>query len=239
MYDAPLARVLVVDDDPGLRSLLGDYLSQHGFTTIGAGSASEMDEVLANTDVDVIVLDMMMPGENGLSVCRRLSGNGAPIVMLSAMSEETDRIVGLELGAADYVGKPCNPRELLARVRAVLRRQDAPPLARGLGPIITFAGWRLDRVRREAVSPSGREVVLSRSEALVLELLIEHPGQVVRRENLLARAASRGRDLNDRAMDVQVSRLRRKLDDEGVGRPLIVTIRHEGYMFDAAVETVH
>ena len=239
MYDQSAARVLVVDDDPGVRTLLSDYLSQHGFMTLGAASAAEMDDVLTNTPVDLIILDLMMPGEDGLSVCRRLSGRAAPIVMLSAMSEETDRIVGLELGAADYVGKPCNPRELLARVRAVLRRQEPLATVQGLGPIITFAGWRLDRVRREALSPSGREVLLSRSEFLVLEMLIEHAGRVVRRDDLLVLAAARGRDLNSRAMDVQISRLRRKFEEGEQDHPLIVTVRHEGYMFDALVETAH
>lgn len=235
--ESAASRILVVDDDAGIRDVLGDYLSQHGFVAFGAGSAAEMDEVLASTPVDLIVLDMMMPGEDGLSVCRRLSGKGAPILMLSAMSEETDRIVGLELGAADYVGKPCNPRELLARVRAVLRRQDAPQSGVA-GTVVTFSGWRLDRVRREITTPNGHEVVLSRSEFIMLEMLVENAGRIVRREQLLEHARLGGRDVNERAMDVQISRLRRKLNEED-SKELIVTVRGEGYLFDATVENEH
>ncbi|WAC60700.1 response regulator transcription factor [Brevundimonas sp. SL130] len=237
MLENSASRILVVDDDAGIRDVLGDYLSQHGFIAYQAGSASEMDEVLASTPVDLIVLDMMMPGEDGLSVCRRMSGKGAPILMLSAMSEETDRIVGLELGAADYIGKPCNPRELLARVRAVLRRQDTvqSPMS---GTVVTFLGWRLDRVRREITTPSGQEVSLSRSEFVMLEMLVENAGRIVRREQLLAHARAAGRDVNERAMDVQISRLRRKLNEED-SKELIVTVRGEGYLFDAVVENEH
>lgn len=235
--ESAASRILVVDDDAGIRDVLGDYLSQHGFVAYGAGSAVEMDAVLASTPVDLIVLDMMMPGEDGLSVCRRLSGKSAPILMLSAMSEETDRIVGLELGAADYVGKPCNPRELLARVRAVLRRHDGAQ-AGVSGTVVTFAGWRLDRVRREITTPSGQEVVLSRSEFVMLEMLVENAGRIVRREHLLQHSRAAGRDVNERAMDVQISRLRRKLTEDD-SKELIVTIRGEGYLFDAVVETEH
>ncbi|GLK47234.1 DNA-binding response regulator [Brevundimonas intermedia] len=237
MLESSASRILVVDDDAGIRDVLGDYLSQHGFVAYQAGSASEMDEVLASTPVDLIVLDMMMPGEDGLSVCRRMSGKGAPILMLSAMSEETDRIVGLELGAADYIGKPCNPRELLARVRAVLRRQETAqsPMS---GTVVTFLGWRLDRVRREITTPSGQEVSLSRSEFVMLEMLVENAGRIVRREQLLAHARAAGRDVNERAMDVQISRLRRKLNEED-SKELIVTVRGEGYLFDAVVENEH
>lgn len=231
------SRILVVDDDAGIRDVLGDYLSQHGFIAYQAGSAREMDDVLATTPVDLIVLDMMMPGEDGLSVCRRMGGKGAPILMLSAMSEETDRIVGLELGAADYVGKPCNPRELLARVRAVLRRQETVRSDTS-GSVATFAGWRLDRMRREITTPVGREVVLSRSEFVLLEMLIENAGRIVRREQLLERTRVLGRDANERAMDVQISRLRRKMSEKG-SQDLIVTVRSEGYLFDAVVDKEH
>lgn len=228
----------MVDDDAGIREVLGDYLSQHGFVAFRAASASEMDDVLASTPIDLIVLDMMMPGEDGLSVCRRLSGKGAPIVMLSAMSEETDRIVGLELGAADYVGKPCNPRELLARVRAVLRRQETPLSGRSGTVVIFDGGWRLDRVRREITRPDGEAVVLSRSEFALMELLVENAGRIVRREHLLEQSGMVGRDVNERAMDVQISRLRRKLTD-GSSKEIIITVRGEGYLFDASIESQH
>src|SRR5690606_3991589 len=143
-------RILVVDDDPGIREVLTDYLRQHGYAAEGAATAAEMDRAMAARQPDLIVLDLMMPGEDGLSVCRRLVGKGPPVVMLSAMGEDTDRIIGLELGADDYLAKPCNPRELLARVRAVLRRAEQRGNgSAALGAGCEFAGWRLDLVRRE------------------------------------------------------------------------------------------
>lgn len=226
-------RILVVDDDPGIREVLCDYLGQHGFEARGCASAAEMDHALASRAPDLIVLDLMMPGEDGLSVCRRLAGKGGPpIVMLSAMGEDTDRIIGLELGADDYLPKPCNPRELLARVRAVLRRprddgSDSPALA--------FAGWRLDLLRRELTRPDGRPVTLSAGEFALLRAFAERPGRVLTRDQLLERARGADADVFDRAMDVQISRLRKKLDD-GSGLEMIQTLRGEGYMFDVRVE---
>ncbi|MGA0546029.1 response regulator [Brevundimonas sp. VNH65] len=227
------ARILVVDDDPGIREVLCDYLAQHGFQASGAASAAEMDRALQAGQIDLIVLDLMMPGEDGLSVVRRLGGKGPPVIMLSAMGEETDRIVGLELGADDYLAKPCNPRELLARVRAVLRRPredaeiDSPPTLR-------FAGWRLDLVRRELTRPDGMMVGLSGGEFSLLRALVERPGRVLTRDQLLEAARGVEADVFDRAMDVQISRLRKKLDD-GSGVDLIQTVRGEGYLFDAKV----
>lgn len=229
----PPARILVVDDDPGIREVLCDYLAQHGYQAFGVGSATEMDRALAATPPDAVVLDLMMPGEDGLSVVRRLSGKGPPIIMLSAMGEDTDRIVGLELGADDYLAKPCNPRELLARVRAVLRRPregDAPST-----PGLCFAGWRLDLLRRELTRPDGGAVTLSSGEFALLRAFAERPSRVLTRDQLLEAARGSDADVFDRAMDVQISRLRKKLDD-GSGSELIVTLRGEGYMFDAKVE---
>ena len=229
----PTARILVVDDDPGIREVLCDYLGQHGYRAFGVGSAAEMDRALAATPPDAIVLDLMMPGEDGLSVVRRLAGKGPPIVMLSAMGEDTDRIVGLELGADDYLAKPCNPRELLARVRAVLRRprENEAPTSPGL----CFAGWRLDLLRRELTRPDGVSVTLSSGEFTLLRAFAERPGRVLTRDQLLEMARGSDADVFDRAMDVQISRLRKKLDD-GSGADLIVTLRGEGYMFDTKVE---
>ncbi|MBN8527677.1 MAG: response regulator [Caulobacterales bacterium] len=229
----PTARILVVDDDPGIREVLCDYLSQHGYQTFGVGSAAEMDQALAATPPDVIVLDLMMPGEDGLSVVRRLSGKGPPIVMLSAMGEDTDRIVGLELGADDYLAKPCNPRELLARIRAVLRRPREAEERNT--PSLCFAGWRLDLLRRELTRPDGAATPLSAGEFALLRAFAERPSRVLTRDQLLERARGADADVFDRAMDVQISRLRKKLDD-GSGQELIVTLRGEGYMFDAKVE---
>ncbi|CAL1691123.1 Transcriptional regulatory protein OmpR [Brevundimonas subvibrioides] len=230
MSDTP-PRILVVDDDPGIREVLCDYLGQHGYEARGAASAVEMDRALASGPTDLIVLDLMMPGEDGLSVVRRLSGT-PPVVMLSAMGEDTDRIVGLELGADDYLAKPCNPRELLARIRAVLRRprdDDTPAEA-----ALTFDGWTLDLVRRELKRSNGESVQLSAGEFGLLRAFVERPGRVLTRDQLLEAARGTETDVFDRAMDVQISRLRKKLDD-GSGRDLITTIRGEGYRFDARV----
>ena len=226
-------RILVVDDDPGIREVLCDYLGQHGYETAGAASGAEMDPARAASAPDLIVLDLMMPGEDGLSVCRRLAGKGPPVVMLSAMGEDTDRIVGLELGADDYLAKPCNPRELLARVRAVLRRPREETAAEGQA--LVFAGWRLDLLRRELIRPDGALVSLSAGEFALLRAFAERPGRVLTREQLLERARGADADVFDRAMDVQISRLRKKLDD-GSGLEMIQTLRGEGYMFDVRVE---
>ena len=226
-------RILVVDDDPGIREVLCDYLVLHGYEATGAASAAEMDRALAQQALDLIVLDLMMPGEDGLSVCRRLAGKGPPIVMLSAMGEDTDRIIGLELGADDYLAKPCNPRELLARVRAVLRRPREDEADEG--PALTFAGWRLDLLRRELTRPDGRAVALSAGEFALLRAFAERPGRLLTRDQLLERARGADADVFDRAMDVQISRLRKKLDD-GSGLAMIQTLRGEGYMFDVRVE---
>ena len=227
------ARILVVDDDPGIREVLSEYLSQHGYEVSGAASAAEMDRTLAGGAVDLIVLDLMMPGEDGLSIVRRLSRKGPPIVMLSAMGEDTDRIVGLELGADDYLAKPCNPRELLARVRAVLRR----PREEGAAPghALRFAGWTLDLMRRELTRPDGQTVGLSSGEFALLRTFAERPGRVLTRDQLLEAARGADADVFDRAMDVQISRLRKKLDD-GSGLEMIQTLRGEGYRFEVKVE---
>ena len=226
-------RILVVDDDPGIREVLTEYLGQHGYATEGAATAAEMDRAIAARPPDLIVLDLMMPGEDGLSVCRRIAGKGPPIVMLSAMGEDTDRIIGLELGADDYLAKPCNPRELLARVRAVLRRPRDE--AAGDAPALLFAGWRLDLMRRELTRPDQQVVPLSAGEFALLRAFAERPGRVMTRDQLLERARGTDADIFDRAMDVQISRLRKKLDD-GSGLEMIQTLRGEGYMFDVKVE---
>ena len=232
------ARILMVDDDPGIRDVVSDFLGKHGYRVETAADGREMDEALERGPVDLIVLDVMLPGEDGLAICRRLAGidAGPPIIMLSAMGEDTDRIVGLEVGADDYVSKPCNPRELLARVRAVLRRTDqrsaAPPSVAGC----EFAGWRLDLVRRELRSPQGVVVNLSSGEFSLLRAFVERPQRVLTRDQLLEYARGPDSDAFDRAIDVQISRLRRKLDDGGGGQDLIRTIRNEGYMFTAKVK---
>ena len=230
------ARILIVDDDPGIRDVVAEFLGRHGYVVDTASDAPTMEHALARGPVDLVVLDVMLPGEDGLAICRRLSSRDGPaIIMLSAMGEETDRIVGLELGADDYLPKPCNPRELLARVRAVLRRRHEPRGQEdGLGPACEFAGWRLDLVRRELRSPDSVMVNLSGGEFSLLRAFVERPQRVLTRDQLLEMARGRDSDAYDRAIDVQISRLRRKLDDGGGGE-LIRTIRSEGYMFTPRV----
>jgi two-component system OmpR family response regulator len=234
-----LPRLLVVDDDPGLRDLVGSYLASHGFAVEGAADAREMDAKLAaGAPFDLLVLDQMLPGEDGLSIARRLSGTGMPIIMLSAMGADTDRIVGLEVGADDYLAKPCNPRELLARVRAVLRRSHAvPEPTEAVGVVVEFAGWRLDILRREIRSPEGVLVSLTDGEFALLRAFVEHPQRVLSRDQLLELARGPKSDSYDRAIDVQVSRLRRKLEHVGgrTAADLIRTVRNEGYMLAARV----
>ena len=233
---APAPRILMVDDDPGIRDVVSDFLGKHGYAVETAGDSREMEQVLERGPVDLIVLDVMLPGEDGLAICRRLTSSDCPpIIMLSAMGEDTDRIVGLELGADDYLSKPCNPRELLARVRAVLRRAEQRGSQTGVGAGCEFAGWRLDLVRRELRSPDGVVVNLSSGEFSLLRAFVERPQRVLTRDQLLDFARGPDSDAFDRAIDVQISRLRRKLDDGASGQDLIRTIRNEGYMFTAKV----
>ncbi len=233
--DDPAAHILVVDDDAGIRRVISDYLGEHGYAVETAASAKELDAHLARAKPDLIVLDVMMPGEDGLAVCRRLSSEPGPaIIMLSALGEDADRIIGLELGADDYLPKPCNPRELLARVRAVLRRRGEASGKPGVEA--QFAGWRLDLVRRELLAPSGVVLGLTSGEFMLLRGLLERPMRILTRDELLDVARGPDTEAFDRAIDVQVSRLRRKLEDGGGGQgALIRTIRNEGYMFDAPV----
>ena len=230
------ARILMVDDDPGIRDVVSEFLTRHGYVVETAADADTMEQALERGGVDLMVLDVMLPGEDGLSICRRLAGSGPAIIMLSAMGEDTDRIVGLEIGADDYLPKPCNPRELLARVRAVLRRRSDPkPLEERQGGALEFAGWRLDLVRRELRTPEGVVINLSSGEFSLLRALVERPHRVLTRDQLLDFARGPETEAYDRAIDVQISRLRKKLDDGVGGQELIRTIRNEGYMFNAKV----
>jgi two-component system OmpR family response regulator len=234
---AASARILMVDDDPGIRDVVSDFLGKHGYQVETAADSREMDAALDRGPVDLVVLDIMLPGEDGLAICRRLAAaeDGPPIIMLSAMGEDTDRIIGLEVGADDYLPKPCNPRELLARVRAVLRRTEQR--ANGAPTIggVEFAGWRLDLVKRELRSSHGVVVNLSSGEFSLLRAFVEHPQRVLTRDQLLELARGPQSEAFDRAIDVQISRLRRKLDDGG-GQDLIRTVRNEGYMFTPRVK---
>ncbi|GHH47109.1 MULTISPECIES: response regulator [Gammaproteobacteria] len=229
--------VLVVDDDPDLRRLISDFLGEHGYHVQAAESVPEMRRLMAQRRPDLIILDVMMPGEDGLSAARALaSERGSPaVIMLSALGEDTDRIIGLEVGADDYLSKPCNPRELLARVRALLRRSQAnAELAETRGNVYEFAGWRLDLVRRDLRDPTGVFINLSDGEFALLRTFVEHPQRVLSRDQLLDYSRGRDTDVYDRAIDSQISRLRRKIN-ERVHTELIRTVRNEGYMLLPAV----
>jgi two-component system OmpR family response regulator len=232
-----MPNILLVDDDPGIRDVVAEFLSRHGYQVETAEDGFAMDRAISKAErpFDLVVLDLMMPGEHGLEIARRLSAPGGPaIIMLSAMGEDADRIIGLEVGADDYLAKPCNPRELLARIRAVLRRRQEP--AGEVGVIAEFVGWRLDLVRRELTSPEGVLITLSDGEFSLLRAFVEKPQQVLTRDQLLEQGRMRENEAYDRAIDVQISRLRRKLD--GATRSheeLIRTVRNEGYMFTPRV----
>jgi len=227
---AALAHLLVVDDDAGIRVLLAERLGAYGYQVTTAASVAEMDRVLARGGIDLILLDVMMPGEDGLSACRRLvQQGGPPVIILSALGDEQDRIVGLEIGADHYLPKPCSPREILAHVRALLRRSaasDAPDDGRRG---YAFEGWRMDLDSHELFDPDGVLVHLSDGEFAVLRAFVEHPRRVLAREALLHAARGPDSEAFDRAIDVQVSRLRRKL--RAGESDLIRTVRNEGYLF--------
>ncbi len=237
------AHILVVDDDREIRDLLARFLARHGLRVTTAKDGVEMERALADWPVDLVVLDLMMPGEDGLSLTRRLRGQGVavPIVMLTAMGEDTDRIVGLEMGADDYVPKPFNPRELLARIKAVLRRAQptaaaAPQTAaEGGGQRFRFLDWVLDVATRDLLSPDGVITTLSAGEFDLLLAFVEHPRRVLSRDQLLDFARGRQAIPFDRSIDIQVSRLRRKLGDDAKDPQLIKTVRGGGYLFTPEV----
>ena len=228
--------ILVVDDDPDLRKLIGDFLAGHGYRVEAAANAAAMRVAIEKQRPDLVILDVMMPGEDGLSSARRLvTEGGPPVIMLSALGSDTDRIIGLEVGADDYLPKPCNPRELLARVRAVLRRRAQPAASESApGVRVEFAGWRLDLMRRELRDPAGTFIHLSDGEFALLRTFVEHPQRVLSRDQLLEITRGRNVEVFDRAIDSQISRLRRKLN-ERADTELIRTVRNEGYMLLAKV----
>ncbi|HUO23495.1 MAG TPA: response regulator transcription factor [Caulobacteraceae bacterium] len=224
-------RLLIVDDNAELREQMRRYLSDYEFTIDTAADAKAMDKALADGPVDLVILDLMLPGEDGLSICRRLVQAGEPaVIMVSAAGEEIDRVLGLELGADDYLAKPFSPRELLARARAVLRRRGDGPKALA-APEFTFEGFRYNSARRELRAPDGALILLTAIESSVLGALLLRPQQVMTRDELLAPGQS---DPESRAIDLLVSRLRRKLSIHG-GGALIRTQRGAGYLLACAV----
>jgi len=226
-----IVRVLVVDDDPSLRSLVRDFLTAHGYEVIEADSGTAARNVLAQREVDVVILDVMMPGEDGLSIARSLSQRrDLAVIILSALGSETDRIVGLEVGADDYLAKPASPRELLARIRAVRRRWGLSEGREETGTSYSFDGWTFDIVRRVLRDPKGIIISLSEGEFSLLRVFVERPQRVLTRDQLLEYARGPDSDAYDRAVDTQISRLRRKLSSR-TQEDLIRTVRSEGYMF--------
>jgi two-component system OmpR family response regulator len=231
--------ILVVDDHREIRDAVTRYLEKNGMRATAARDATDMDAKLAKGHFDLIVLDVMMPGEDGLSVCRRLSAKGSiPILMLTALGEETDRIVGLEIGADDYLAKPFNPRELIARIKAILRRAVRPePYAGTLtGRRIAFSHWILDTDSRVLSRQEGPQVDLTSSEFKLLVVLLERPRSVLSRDQLLDLTAGRAASLFDRTIDNQISRLRRKIESDPSRPRLITTVRGGGYCLAADVK---
>lgn len=234
-----MPHIAVVDDHRDIRDLVGKYLAQHGYRISVAESGVALRRLLEGGAPDLIILDIMMPGEDGLAVCRQLrTTTQVPIIFLTAMADDTDRIIGLELGADDYLTKPFNPRELLARVRAVLRRVASLPPQRGdlQAKMIRFASWRLDLGRRELQGPDKVGIPLSTAEFRLLKAFLSHPGLVLSRDQLLDLTVGRAADPFDRSVDNQVSRLRKKIESDPKNPCLIKTHWGGGYSLATEVE---
>lgn len=234
--------LLVIDDDREIRQLLAQFLSQHGYRITQAPDVKTAQKIMATARLDLIILDLMMPGEDGLSLFRRLRAekNNVPVLMLTAVTDEMDRIIGLELGADDYVTKPFNPREVLARIRAILRRVAAagPAGPRADVSEYRFDGWRILVHRRELRSPDDVGVPLSGGEFDLLLAFVQHPQRVLSRDQLLDLARGRSANLFDRSIDIQVSRLRRKIEPNPDEPAIIRTVRNGGYVFTAPVTPI-
>ena len=229
--DGDGANLLVVDDDPELRELTQEYLQQQGFRVHCVESGEAMDEYLADHDVDLLILDLMLPGEHGLSIAQRLKKHtDLPIIIVSAQGEDVDRIVGLEVGADDYLAKPFNPRELLARIRAVLRRAGAPAASEGSGTLFEFGLFALDTAAHR-LSKNGEAVPLTSGEFDLLAILVGHPNKVLDRDRILDLLTGAERSPFDRSIDVRVTRLRAKIEPDPANPVYIRTIWGKGYMF--------
>jgi two-component system, OmpR family, response regulator len=238
MTDRP--HLLIVDDDREIRGLLAQYLEKHDFRTTAVADGKEMRRTLERSHVDLVVLDLMLPGEDGLSLCRELrTRSQVPVIMLTARGEDVDRIIGLELGADDYVAKPFNPRELLGRIKAILRRaahaprDPSPESVRGF----SFNGWRLDTVTRTLTDAAGKEVALSGAEYRLLAVLLGAGNRVLTRAQLTELLRGRDADPFDRSIDVRVSRLRQILGDDARAPQIIKTVYGEGYVVGVTVVT--
>jgi two-component system OmpR family response regulator len=233
--------ILIVDDDREIRTLLADYLQKQGYRVSAVADGKALWSVLDSARVDLIILDVMLPGDDGFLLCRNLRARGNwPVIMLTAKGDDTDRIVGLELGADDYLPKPFNPRELLARIKSVLRRHRAVPdnLQPEPAGALRFAGWTLDLTGRNLVSPQHVVVALSGAEFRLLRVFVTYPNRVLSRDQLMDLTVGREADPFDRSVDVQVSRLRQRLGDDAREPVIIKTVRGEGYVLAASVESL-
>lgn len=232
------AHILIVDDDREIRDLLSRFLRKHGYRISAAADGNEMKHILETARIDLIVLDRVMPGSDGLSLCRELRATSrTPVILLTLLGSETDRIIGLEIGADDYLAKPFNPHELVARIKAVLRRVSDLPLQSSLqkSPVLSFAGWKLDRSRRHLESPIGVLVSLTDGEFDLLVAFAERPQVVLSREQLLDLSRGRSAIAFDRSIDMQITRLRRKIEADPEQPEVIKTVRGRGYVFASQV----
>jgi len=234
-----LPHILVVEDDREISALVARYLRSNDCRVTVAGNGRDVDRVMNGSRIDLIVLDLMLPGEDGLSLCKRLRTHSqVPIIMLTAKGDEVDRILALEMGADDYLSKPFNPRELLARVRAVLRRSTITALnpATSSAHVLSFLGWQIHRVLRELRNPAGARVTLTDAEFGLLQVFCERPGRVLSRDQLLDLTQGRSAGVFERSIDILVSRLRRKIESDPHYPSIIKTVRSGGYLFTPAVE---
>ncbi|MGY3444823.1 MULTISPECIES: response regulator [unclassified Bradyrhizobium] len=233
------ARILCVEDDGDIARMLAEVLEDNGFEPVLVGSGAEMDGLLKRQSFDLILLDVMLPGEDGLSICRRLrTSSSIPIIMVTARSEDIDRILGLELGADDYVTKPFNSREVVARIRALLRRVESGSASRSRPRPMTFAGWRINPTTRELHDPAGVRITLTGAEFDLLLTFCRNPGRVLSREQLIEQAFGGLIASVERSVDVHISRIRQKIEPDPKDRSMIKTVRLGGYQFTPAVEQI-
>ncbi len=234
------AHILLVEDDPAIASLVSDFLERSGYRTTHLGDGRQVMTVIAEDRPDLLLLDLLLPGEDGISIARRVrSAEDIPLIMLTAMSEERDRISGLDLGADDYVTKPFSTRELVARIKAVLRRAAPHENGRKLQAVrFCFEGWELDAGQRELRDPAKVRVELTSAEFELLRVFCEHAGEVMGRDLLMRLAQGRRVEAYDRTVDTRISRLRGKIEPEETSPSLIKTVRHNGYVFTPVVEVI-
>jgi two-component system, OmpR family, response regulator len=235
-----VSHIAVVEDDPDISRMMVTCMTEHGYEVTPARTGRDLDKVLSDNKVDLVILDVGLPGEDGLSICRRLRSKSAiPIIMVTALGADADRIVGLELGADDYLPKPFNPRELVARVRAVMRRSTAPePPPADQPRTLMFEGWRLDMARRQLYDPTGAPRMLTSGEFNILAIFCQRSRKVLSRDDLLGLLHGRAAAVFDRSIDVQISRLRRKIETSLKDPSFIKTIRYGGYFFTPQVTVV-